>query len=94
MKVVKISNAKVRGLIEQFTAQYTKPDLIIFIKDGNGDFITSVENAQTLRYKTNRETFKKFINDNGIVTNLKNIKDVLAQYGEIIDYVKPTEVNE
>lgn len=87
MKVIKITNAKVRGLIEQFTFQYTYPDIIVFVLDGLGNRITSVECLEDVRYKGIRNDLRQFLRDNGIITNITSIKEALQTYGELIDYV-------
>jgi len=90
-KVLKVTNAKVRGLIEQFTKQYTLPDVIEFIQDGAGNWITSVENLESIRYKGIRQDFRQFLRDNGINANVNSIKEALRNYSSLIDYVPVPE---
>ena len=87
MKVIKVTNQKVRRLIEEFTAQYTHPDVIVFVLDGAGNFITSAECLEDIRYKGIREDLRTFLRDNGINTNVRSIKEALQNYGQVIDYV-------
>lgn len=92
MKVVKVDSATVRTHIENFTAQYTFPNAIKFIQDGNGDWITSVENLLNLPYKEIRKDLKKYLNDNGITTDVDSLKKALETWGTVIDYVAPPEI--
>jgi hypothetical protein len=93
MKVIKVTNAKIRRLIEEFTAQYTRPDVIIFVNDGAGNFITSVESLEDLRYKVSREDLRTFLRANGINTNIRSIREALQTYGEVIDFIPvPPEI--
>lgn len=91
LRVVKVTNTTVQNLIEQFTEQYTDPDVIKFVQDGNGDWITSRENFQNIRYIGIRSDLKQFLRDNGIsltqVQDINSLKDALQKWGQIIDYV-------
>lgn len=89
MKVIRINNATVRRLRKDFTLQYTLPDTIDFVPDGNSAWITSVENLQNVRYKGIRQDFRQFLIDNGIQTNITSLKEALETYGTLIDYVAP-----
>jgi len=87
LQVIRVNNATVRILIEQFTEQYCQPDAIKFVQDGAGNWITSVENFQNARYVGIREDFKQFLIVNGIQTNVRSLKEALEQYGTVINYV-------
>lgn len=89
MKVIRVNNATVRRLIEEFTDQYTKPDAIKFVQDGNGAWITSPENIQNVRYTGIRQDFKQFLIANGVNTTITSLKEALETYGAVIDYVQP-----
>jgi len=88
IRVVRVNNATVRTLIEQFTELHTKPDAIKFINI-NSSWVTSIENFQNARYIGIREDFKQFLIDNGINTNISSLKEALETYGNLILYVKP-----
>jgi len=81
----------VRSLITQFTTEYTKPHVIGWVQDGNGNWVTSIENLQNLKYKGIRQDLKEFLIANGIQTNITSLKEALETYGEIIPYVAPPE---
>lgn len=89
MKVVRVDNATVRGHIENFTAQYTFPNAIVFVQDGSGNWVTSVENFLNLPYMELRDDLKQYLADNGIQTNVRSLKAALTKWGVIIDYVAP-----
>lgn len=89
-KVIKVTNAKARTLIEQFTRQYTLPDVIEFNQDGAGNWVTSIENLENIRYKGIRQDFKQFLRDNGVNANVNSIKEALQNYSTLIDYVPVT----
>jgi hypothetical protein len=89
MRVVKVANAVVRGHIESFTLQYTKPDCIKFIQDGLGNWVTSVENFQNIRYVGIREDLREYLLNNGVQTTVRSLKEALERWGELIDYVAP-----
>jgi hypothetical protein len=91
MRVIRVNNATVRRLIEEFTDQYTKPDAIKFVQDGNGAWITSVENIQNIRYVGIRQDFKQFLIDNGVNTSTTSLKEALETYGANIEYVQPPQ---
>jgi hypothetical protein len=91
-KVVTVADAIVRWHIENFTAQYTFPDVIKFVQDGLGNWVTSVENFQGVRYVTVREDLKQYFLDNGITTDVRSLKEALEKWGLIIDYVAPIEL--
>jgi hypothetical protein len=102
MSVIRVTDPIARDVIERFTLQYCKPDAVKFIQDGNGDWITSVENLQNKRY-----TFEKTLTTQTrttVETKLReevkreptltvrdneytNLADLLQRYGEVIDYV-------
>jgi len=90
-KVIRVNNATARRLIEEFTEQHTKPDVIKFVQDGNGAWITSVENFQNVRYVGIRQDFRQFLIANGINTTITSLKEALQTYGTVIDYVKPPD---
>lgn len=89
MNVLRCNNAKIRDLIERFTLENCKPHCIVFVQDGNGDWITNIENLKNIRLITDKENLKTFLSDNGIQKNVRNIKEVLTDYCEVIPYVKP-----
>lgn len=89
LKVVRVNNATVRSLIEEFTTANCVPHAIKFVQDGNGAWITSVENLQTLKYTEIRQDFKQFLISRGIVTTITSLKEALETYGVVIDYVSP-----
>lgn len=88
-KVVRVNNATVRGHIEAFTKQYTFPDIIQFVQDGNGAWVTSIENFQNLRYSGVRADLREYFLANGINTQVRSLKEALENWGVIIDYVPP-----
>lgn len=94
MSVIRVNNATVRRLIEEFTDQYTKPDAIRFVQDGNGDWITSTENIQNIRYVGIRQDLKQFLIANGVQTNITSLKEALQTYGAVVEYVPKPEVIE
>ena len=85
-KVVRVNNATVRGHIENFTRQYTFPDVIKFIQDGASVWVTSVENFQTLRYTNVRDDLREYLITNGVQTSVRSLKEALETWGAIIDY--------
>ena len=89
--VLKCTNAKVRGLIEQFSLENTFPNVIRFEQDGNSDWITSVENLQNAKLIADKENLKQFLLDNGINVNVKNLKEVLQNYCTVVPYVAPPQ---
>ena len=93
MSVLKCSNAKVRGLIEDFSLQYCAPHAIKFTQDGNGDWITSTENLQNVRLIADKENLKQFLDDQGIRVRVRNLKEVLQNFCTVVPYVAPPEVN-
>jgi hypothetical protein len=90
-KVLSLSNATVRMHIENFTAQYTFPDVIKFVQDGHGNWVTSVENFLNLKYTGVRQDLKQYFADNGIQTNVRSLKEALEKWGVIIDYIQPAQ---
>lgn len=88
-KVVTVANATVRGHLENFTNQYTFPDVIKFVQDGSGSWVTSVENFQNLRYTGVRQDLREYFIANGIQTTVRSLKEALEKWGVIIDYVPP-----
>lgn len=90
-RVVRVNNATVRMHVENFTQQYTFPDVIKFVQDANGDWVTSVENFQNLKYSGVRADLKEYFAANGITTNVRSLKEALENWGTIIDYVKPPD---
>jgi peroxiredoxin len=93
MNVLKVNNANVRMHLENFSKQYTFPDEIKFVQDGNGDWITSIENLQNIRYKGIRADFKEYLAANGIVVNVNSLKEALERWGDIIVHVpKPDNI--
>lgn len=94
MKVIRVNNATARALIEEFTNTYTKPDVIKFVQDGAGNWVTSVECLQAVRFSADRQDVKTFLESRGINNNHKSLKDVLQQYGTQIDYVPLPEGKE
>lgn len=93
-KVIRVNNATARRLITEFTQQNTFPDVIEFVKDGNGAYVTSVENIQNVRYVGIRQDFRQFLIANGINTTITSLKEALQTYGAVIDYVPPVSVLE
>lgn len=91
MAVLKCTNATVRTLINEFTKQYTFPHVIEFIQDGNGDWITSLENLQNVRLIADKANLKQFLSDNGVNVNVKNLKEVLENYCTVVPYVAPPD---
>lgn len=92
MTVVRVDNATVRTHIENFTAQYTFPNAIKFVKDGNGNWITSVENLLNLPYTQIRQDLKQYLLSKGIVTDVDSLKKALERWGVVIDYVAPPQI--
>lgn len=88
-KVIRVNNATVRFHIERFTEQYTFPDVIKFVQDGNGNWITSIENLENARYVGIRNDLIQYMRDNNITTTAKSIRELLQNFGAQIDYVKP-----
>lgn len=102
MSVIRVTDPRARDVIERFTQQYCKPDAIVFVLDGNGDWITSVENFQNKRF-----TFEKTLTTETrttIETKLReevkrestltvrdneytNIADLIQKYGQVIEHV-------
>jgi len=91
MKVLKVTNAKVRRLIEQFTNEKTFPDVIAFTKDGNSDWIVSKSVLTGIRYTGIRSDLKQFLADNGVNANVTSLKAALQKYATEINYVKPID---
>lgn len=91
-QVVRADNAIVRGYIEAFTSQYTFPDAIRFVQDGNGNWVTSVENFLNIKYSAIRQDFKKYLKDNGIVTEVDSLKKALETWGVAIEHVAPPTI--
>lgn len=75
MAVLRVSNSGQRTAIENYTLNQTFPDIIVFLQDGNGDWITSTETLADVKY--NREA------------HVANVIQRLTQHGEVIDYVPP-----
>lgn len=75
MAVLRVSNSGQRTAIENYTLNQTFPDIIIFLQDGNGDWITSTETLSDAKY--NRPG------------HVSNVITRLTQHGEIIEYVPP-----
>ena len=90
-KVIRVNNATVRMHIERFTQQYTFPDVIQFVQDANGNWITSIENLENFKYVGIRQDLIEYMRDNGIQTTAKSLREVLQNFGAQIDYVKPGE---
>lgn len=90
-RVVAVANATVRGHLENFTEQYTFPDVIKFVQDGSGNWVTSVENFQNLRYTGIRDDLRQYLADNGVQTTVRSLKEALEKWGVIIDYVAPED---
>lgn len=88
-QVVRLDNAIVRGYIEVSTMQYTFPDAIRFIPDANGIMVTSVENNLNIKFTEIRQDFKKYLKDNGIVTDVDSLKKALETWGVVIEHVAP-----
>lgn len=88
-QVVRVNNAIVRGHIENFTRQYTFPDAIKFVQDGNGNWVTSVENFLNLKYSGVRQDLKEYFIANGIQTNVRSLKEALENWGVVIEHVAP-----
>jgi hypothetical protein len=86
MIVIKVTNATVRGHIENFTQQYTFPHVIKFVRDGALNWVTSLENFQNIRYTGIRSDLKEYFAANGIQTNVRSLKEALEQWGEQIEY--------
>lgn len=93
-KVIRVNNATVRFHIERFTEQYTFPDVIKFVQDKNGDWITSIENLENMKYVGIRQDLITYMKDNGIQTTAKSLREILQNFGAQIDYVKPDTVTE
>lgn len=77
--------------IENFTEQYTFPDAVKFVQDGNGNWVTSVENFKNIRYTGIRADLRTYFLANGINTTVRSLKEALETWGTIIDYVPPVE---
>lgn len=104
MKVLTISDPKVRSVIEQFTEQNCKPDVVKFIQDGNGNWITAPENllnkkftfekvvkgetTESIRIKLSTETTKESLQSS------VSIADLIDKYAVLIDYVPVPDVIE
>lgn len=86
-KVLRVNNAAVRNHIENFTQQYTFPDVIKFVQDGAGNWVTSIENLENLRYKGIRSDIKEYLQAQGINNNFRSLREVLENYGVEIDYI-------
>jgi hypothetical protein len=102
-QVIRVSDPKHRAIIEQFTLENCQPHAIKFVQDGNGDWITNIENLNNERF-----TFKESkrgateavlqlklsaeLSKEGL--NAQHIADMLTKYGEPIDYVPVKEVVE
>lgn len=86
MTVIKVTNATVRGHIENFTNQYTFPHVIKFIRDGSSSWVTSLENFENIRYTGIRSDLKEYFATNGIQTNVRSLKEALEQWGELIQH--------
>lgn len=99
-QVIRVNDEKARIIIEQFTAEHCKPHAVKFVQDGNGDWVTSLENFQNPRFtfsklaptktKAEVETLLKTEVQKELAVQdneYSNIADLIQLYGEIIDYV-------
>jgi len=86
--VIQVTNATVRYHIENFTAQYTKPDAIKFVLDGSGKWITSKENLLNARFRATRQELRDYLQANGVnvPADVHSLKDALNRWGTKILY--------
>jgi hypothetical protein len=95
--VLMVSNATVRNLIQQFTAQYTFPDIIVFVQDGNNNWIVGRQNLINLKYVATRSELKAFLTANGITQQqaqgINSLKDAFNKWAVKIAYVPPIQTN-
>jgi hypothetical protein len=100
MSVIRVTDPKARKVIEDFTDLHTRPDVIRFVQDGNGDWIVGEEVLSDLKFifdKVNLGETKETVEAKLKVEVKKeliikddeysHVTDLLQKYGEVIDYV-------
>jgi len=86
--VIQVTNATVRYHIENFTAQYTNPDAIKFVRDGAGRWVTSKDNLLNARFRATRQDLREYLQSNGVnvPADVHSLKDALNRWGTKILY--------
>lgn len=95
--VIKVDNAKVRQMIEAYTELHCKPDVVKFVQDGAGNWITSVENIDNIRFNSKAGTnqLKTFLVANQEASdNSESIVELIVKYGVEVEYVPLPEIDE
>jgi hypothetical protein len=86
MNVVHVNNAVVREHLENFTALYCFPHIIVFVLDGSTRWVTSIESVQDAKLNTTKADLRQYLADNGLNVNLSTAREVLETYGTLIEY--------